>query len=946
MSWWRRIGAATALGIFALLPLRALPDPPAAAPAASDAILPDPAIKLGVLLNGLRYAIMHNATPKGALSIRLGMDVGDFEESDGEHGVAHFIEHMAFSGGDNEHAAGPEKAFADLGVAFGRDQNAETSTFTTVYRLDLPSADAASLDLAFSWLRRVADGATFPDAAVNRERDIILAERATRLTPILEASEATDAFIAPNLRSTRPHSIGTIEELRSIDGAKLLAFYRRWYRPDNAVLVAIGDDSVDVIEARIRQSFASWTAQGPAPAKPALGIPNESRGLEVMTKADPRVPPSLVACRSHRAIPGGLVNVAQLHTRTLTNLWTRILGERLSRLTASDAPPYLGASAATTDEFKEAFEACVYTVLLKGEWQRGLNATQQEIRRFAEIGPSQSELDDAVDVERANYRGAMRGQSTRASGDLATTILTKELDGDVAASPPELFRAFDVAVENVTPQDVTDAFKRDWSGSGPLIVLYDSTVPDPASVRAAWTRNQSAQLPPQPPVPKIAPWAYEDFGHAGRVVNREEFHLPDFVRLTFDNGVILNFKKTDFEKELAQVRVSFGRGRREVPSRDFVAAQLGAALFEDAGLGHHDFQDIRKIFSQTSFDATLSVGINSFILRGSTTESGLKPQLQLLAAYVSDPGFRSSVNATLPTLIDYYYRQVRGDSGQVVESALGDALLPGGPLSLPREEELTRLRMSDFERLLKPTITQAPLEVTIVGDVDETEATELVGATFGALPPRADTPRERSDTQFLRFPAGDLPTVHATHEGPDSEAFVGVVWPLYVANPERRREEISLNLLTALFDNELRHRVRQELGKSYAPTVEMVTPDNADQGYIAAIVETSREDADTVAAEIRTLAQRLARGDFTDENLEAARKPIEANLARNAMSNEWWASYLDGSSRQKPKLVEMMQVPDLMAKITPAEVRKAAADWLTRAPLVVIATPEQKGSGP
>jgi zinc protease len=126
----------------------------------------------------------------------------------------------------------------------------------------------------------------------------------------------------------------------------------------------------------------------------------------------------------------------------------------------------------------------------------------------------------------------------------------------------------------------------------------------------------------------------------------------------------------------------------------------------------------------------------------------------------------------------------------------------------------------------------------------------------------------------------------------------------------------------------------------------MVTPDNADQGYIAAIVETSREDADTVAAEIRTLAQRLARGDFTDENLEAARKPIEANLARNAMSNEWWASYLDGSSRQKPKLVEMMQVPDLMAKITPAEVRKAAADWLTRAPLVVIATPEQKGSGP
>ena len=149
-----------------------------------------------------------------------------------------------------------------------------------------------------------------------------------------------------------------------------------------------------------------------------------------------------------------------------------------------------------------------------------------------------------------------------------------------------------------------------------------------------------------------------------------------------------------------------------------------------------------------------------------------------------------------------------------------------------------------------------------------------------------------------------------------------------------------MTLLTNVFDNELRHRVRQELGKSYAPTVQLLTPDNADQGCIVAVVETSREDADTVVAEIRALALRLSRGEFTDESLEAARNPVAANLARNAMSNEWWASYLDGSSRQKAKLVEMIQVPDLIAKVTPAEVRKAAADWLARAPLVVLATPD------
>ena len=218
MVWWRRFGALGALGVFLLLPHPARPDPAAGAsiPIASDAILPDPGVRLGVLPNGLRYAIMQNATPKGALSIRLGMEVGDFEENDGEHGVAHFIEHMAFSGGDNEHEAGPEKAFADAGVAFGRDLNADTSTFATAYRLDLPKADSPSLDLAFSWLRRVADGATFSDAAVNRERGIILAERATRLwrrrkprknssLPICARPGRTRSAQSPNCRrSTAP----------------------------------------------------------------------------------------------------------------------------------------------------------------------------------------------------------------------------------------------------------------------------------------------------------------------------------------------------------------------------------------------------------------------------------------------------------------------------------------------------------------------------------------------------------------------------------------------------------------------------------------------------------------------------------------------------------------------------------------------------------------------
>src|SRR5690349_9060324 len=64
-------------------------------------IAPDPAVRFGVLPNGLRYALMHNQLPPGAVSIRFSLEFGSLYESEDEQGLAHFIEHMAFNGSKN-----------------------------------------------------------------------------------------------------------------------------------------------------------------------------------------------------------------------------------------------------------------------------------------------------------------------------------------------------------------------------------------------------------------------------------------------------------------------------------------------------------------------------------------------------------------------------------------------------------------------------------------------------------------------------------------------------------------------------------------------------------------------------------------------------------------------------------------------------------------------------
>jgi zinc protease len=460
-----------------------------------------------------------------------------------------------------------------------------------------------------------------------------------------------------------------------------------------------------------------------------------------------------------------------------------------------------------------------------------------------------------------------------------------------------------------------------------LINISTGTLVSPQAVRQTWNEAQRDRLDVVPKAAKAAAWAYTGFGSSGRVAKRETIATPGFVRVTFDNGVILNFKHTDFERDQVKIRVKFGAGRREIPPRELVAAEVGSQLFPYMGLGRNDIQDLQQLFAQNGWDATLMVLDDGFVLKGATTERDLKTQLQILTAFVSDPGFRSSYDARLPTLIDYLYRRYRSDPASVVRYALESALDTRGALGLPARAELLTLQTSDIAKLLKPALTGAPLEVTIVGDVDEAAATEYVAETFGALRQRVSGSRDRGDATFLRFPDHEISLVNATHEGQIDVA------------PERRREEVSLMLLRKVFDNRLRHRVRQEMGLSYAPTVSMFTPDNGDQGYVQALVETSPDDAGLVRAEVRAMAARLARGEIKDEEVEAARSPVVAGLAASQKTNDWWAGGLDGSAHTPAGLEEMKVLIPLFTSVTPTEVRSAAATWLARAPIEIVALP-------
>jgi zinc protease len=916
----------------------AAPSPAAEAIPVRRSLLPDPAIRSGTLANGMRYYVLHSALPAHGLSLRLGFDVGSYDEEDKERGYAHFIEHLAFRATRSAPAGGVDRSFAPFGVAFGRDQNAQTNYFNTSYRLDFASADAKATEAGFGWLRDVADGVLFSDPVVSLERGVVMAERETRNSPALLAGEAIGRFQAAGTRLDERQPAGTVETIAAANAASLRAFYERWYRPENALIVAVGAQPADEIEARIRAAFESWQGKGPKPARPPQRKLDFHRGFDAFTLASPALPTMISACRLRPPPSAGESALDRTTREVRSTIWRGIIAARFSKLVNAGGSGLLDASMMASAQ-REYGGACLILVPSGDQWEKALAAAQAELRRFAKDGPTEREVETQIEAGRAALRGGISAEAARSGSTMADAILSLALEKLPTPTPREGLHAYDIAVEDLDAPAVKTAFEGEWTGMGPLVALLLPKPVDASLVRKEWMANEGKAGLAAYTDQAARAWAYSSFGKLGTVVARQDIANPGFVRLRFRNGVILNFKQSAREKNQIEVRVRFGAGRHELANSDYLGAVLGSALLSAGGLGRMSNEEMTASLSNIGWSVDFDIGNDAFELKSSTTSANVETQMQVFAAFMSDPGFRASLDERIPTAVDIIYRSYRSEPKLVLSDAIGSTVDPGNPELLPPRERMTAVRSADFARILKPVLTGAPIELTMVGDIDEATARRLVAATLGALPARAQGERARPDAHFLRFPDRPFAMIRTTHQGPVDRAAATLVWPLWVAEPARRREEFAVALAAAVFNDELRRRVRTELGKSYAPSVSSITPDFADQGYVAAQIEAYPTDLDSLVAEARKVAARIADGGVSAEMLEAARRPILARAGAARGTNGWWVGALDGSARDPSRLREVPEYEAQIASITLDEVRAAAAKWLAKDPIVAEAMP-------
>jgi len=140
----------------------------------------DQRIHYGSLPNGMRFAWADNPEPNDRVYLRLHVNAGSFGETDTELGMAHFLEHMAFNGSENFEPGTLIEWFQEHGMSFGADTNAHTIFSETVYKLDMPDRDEATLRDGLKVMRDFAGGLDLLEAEVQAEKGVIDGEQRER----------------------------------------------------------------------------------------------------------------------------------------------------------------------------------------------------------------------------------------------------------------------------------------------------------------------------------------------------------------------------------------------------------------------------------------------------------------------------------------------------------------------------------------------------------------------------------------------------------------------------------------------------------------------------------------------------------------------------------------------------------------------------------------------
>lgn len=234
------------------------------------------------LENGLKLIVKEDHRAPIMVS-QVWYKVGSSYEHDGITGVSHVLEHMMFKGTK----AVPSGEFSQIIAENGGSENAFTSQDYTAY---FQTMEKSRLPVSFELEADRMRNLTIPDEEFLKEVQVVMEERRMR-TEDNPQSLTYEQFNATAYASSpyRLPVIGWMDDLENLQVGDLRDWYQKWYAPNNATLVVVGDVDPKDVYAQAKKYFGPLKPSEISPAKPRLEIAQRGR-KEIKVEAPAKLP--------------------------------------------------------------------------------------------------------------------------------------------------------------------------------------------------------------------------------------------------------------------------------------------------------------------------------------------------------------------------------------------------------------------------------------------------------------------------------------------------------------------------------------------------------------------------------------------------------------------------------------------------------------------------------
>ncbi len=892
---------------------------------------PDPELIFGQLSNGFRYVMMENKNPKGRVSMHLNVQVGSLNERDSEQGLAHFLEHMQFNGSKNFKPGEMVKYFQRIGMQFGPDANAHTSFNETVYDILLPRGDAKSISDGLVVMRDYADGALLLPSEIDKERRVVLAEMRTRDSADYRTLEASLKFEFPEALLSKRLPIGTKEVIKNADRELINGFYQAWYRPENMILVMVGDFDPDVVHKSVREHFGDMRSNTSMRDKPDFGrIKHE--GISSFYHYEKESGNTTVAIGNVVEVEPQADSLALQKELMIRHLAHQILQNRIDAMLRKENPPFTSAEIGSGQFLDKVQYAQISAETNASGWDKGLIQLEKILRSALIYGFQPVELERVKNDFNSRLNTEVKKAATRDSKNIASQIIRHLNRNRVLQSPQQEKNIYGPVLKAVTVDDVNRAFRSVWSADHRLLSVTGnvdlkdgSATPEEKILNAYEISLKSAVRAPQKISKASFPYLPKP-KETGRIVSRKSIADLGIDQIDFANGLRLNLKKTDFKKNQVRINVAFGHGQASEPKGLSGISELTEAVIRESGVGRLTIDELKAALSGKESRVSFSVKEENFLISGYTVSDELTLLFQLIHTYLVDPGFRESAYRLSLERFGQRDRAMK-QSVDGVMSLSGERFLAGGDgrFGTASFEELKNISLEQIREWVETEFKSTSLEVSIVGDFDPEEAIDAVGGYLATLAPK-DKSYESNRSNRIVFPKNKDAVFKVDSQIPKSLVVVAYPTTDFWDIHKTRR----LSALADLFSERLRVYIREELGAAYSPfAYNHAFYAYPEFGMLRAHISTDPKMADSVAEAVKVLARQITESPISPDELKRIKDPTVQSIKDLRRTNRYWLnSVLTLSKRYPQKLEWSRTIESDYGAITADELLTLAKEYL------------------